>query len=188
MPNRRIRALVLVPLFTAALAAAARLTLPLGPVPLTLQTLVVLLAGGVLGPWAGAGSVLLYLALGLAGLPLFSAGGGPAYLVNPAFGFLLSFPLAAAVTGLLLGKGDPTPARRALALFCGTAVVYAVGVPWLGLNLAWMQGKPLPWDRVLGLGMLPFLPGDIIKGAVAFVLIPPLRRVLGAGAQEGAPS
>jgi biotin transport system substrate-specific component len=185
--DTRTRLLVLIPLFAAAMAAAARLAVPFYPVPLTLQTLVVLLSGALLGV-AGGGAMALYLLLGFFGLPIFSGGGGPHYALSPTFGYLLAFPTAAAVVGILLaprpsGAGEPLPPepnrfRLALALLAGTAVIYAIGVPWLWWNLASVQHKTLTLWQALMAGMLPFLPGDLAKGALAYILIPPLRRAL----------
>ncbi len=180
--NPRTRLLVLIPLFAAAMAAAARLSIPFFPVPITLQTLVVLLSGALLGVHGGT-AMALYLLLGLAGLPVFSGGGGPQYVVSPTFGYLLAFPTAAAAVGLLLYPGrpdgrEPSRSRIALALLAGTFIIYAVGVPVLWWNLAAIQRKTLTLGQALLAGMVPFLPGDLAKGALAFFLIPPLRRAL----------
>lgn len=180
--NPRTRLLVLIPLFTALMAAAARIAIPFGPVPLTLQTLVVLLSGALLGVHGGT-AMGLYLFLGLAGLPLFAGGGGPHYAVSPSFGYLLAFPTAAATVGLLLSPGRaggsaPGKGRLLLSLAAGTLVIYAVGVPYLWWNLASVQHKTLTFWQALMAGMIPFLPGDLVKGALAFFLVPPLRKAL----------
>src|SRR5512138_1804581 len=93
LPTRvaRIRSALLVVLFADLTAVAARISLPLPPVPLTLQTAMVLLAGAFLGARAGMLAMLLYLAMGLAGLPVFAGGGGPAYVLAPSFGYLVGF-------------------------------------------------------------------------------------------------
>jgi biotin transport system substrate-specific component len=183
--NSRTRLLVLIPLFAAAAAAAGRLAIPFVPVPVTLQTLVVLLSGALLGVHGGT-AMALYLLLGLAGLPIFAGGGGPQYALSPTFGYLLAFPTAAATVGLLLSPrrspgDDPSPWRIALALLAGTAVIYAIGVPVLWWNLAAVQRKSLTLGQALLAGMVPFLPGDLLKAAIAFFLIPPLRKAIKRG-------
>ena len=96
----RTRNIVLVSLTVALTAAGAWVRIPLGPVPVSLQTLFVLLSGAVLGSGLGAMSMCVYLALGLIGLPVFTAGGGPGYVLSPTFGFLLSFPLSSSLFAL----------------------------------------------------------------------------------------
>jgi len=187
--NPRTRLLVLIPLFTAAMAAAARLSIPLGPVPLTLQTLVVLLSGALLGVHGGT-AMALYLGLGLMGLPLFAGGGGPQYAFSPSFGYLLSFPTSAAVVGLIVSPWDPacpkedsaagvpSRLRLALALLSGIAVIYAFGVPYLWWNLSAIQQTPLTPGQALMAGLVPFIGWDLAKGFLAFLIVPPLRKAL----------
>lgn len=115
--------------------AGARVSVPLPstPVPGTLQTLIVLLAGLSLGAGAGAASQVLYLSMGLAGIPVFALpGAGPGYLLGPTGGYLAGFALAAWVTGLIAGR-DPAgrPLRVAAALFSGSAVIHLSGLAWL---------------------------------------------------------
>ncbi|GBE14829.1 biotin transporter BioY [bacterium BMS3Abin14] len=176
----RTRDIVLVALTVALTSAGAYLRIPIGPVPITLQTFFVLLSGAVLGPWLGATAMCAYIILGLAGLPVFTSGGGPQYLLSPTFGFLLSFPVASAVVGLVLRGAGPEATRRriAVAMFCGTFLVYLVGIPWLGLNLSWIQHKELGAGAVMMMGMVPFLPGDLLKILLAVWVFPPVLRVV----------
>ena len=175
----RTRNIVLVSLTVALTTAGAYLRLPIGPVPISLQTLFVLLSGAVLGPWVGATAMLSYIVLGLIGLPVFTGGGGPQYILSPTFGFLLSFPLAAMVVGLIIPpNGRHGTIRKLLALTSGTFVVYLVGVPWLGLNLAIVQEKSLGAGALMMMGMVPFLPGDLLKIVFAMLLIEPVQRAL----------
>jgi biotin transport system substrate-specific component len=179
----RTRNIVLVSLAVALTTAGAWLRIPLGPVPISLQTLFVLLSGAVLGPMLGATAMVVYLAIGLIGLPVFTAGGGPGYLVSPTFGFLLSFPLAAMTVGFLCrleSRGVKTTLRfrGLLAFAAGTAVIYLVGVPWLGLNLKYVQGKELGPGALLMLGVVPFLPGDFLKIMLASLLFGPIQRTI----------
>lgn len=153
------------------LAARAAVPVPGSPVPVTLQDLAAIVLGGALGPVAGSGAVLLYLALGVAGLPVFAAGGGPAYLLGPTGGYLLAFPLAAWLAGRLAG----TDARRhALAALAALAVIHAGGVSWLALQ----AGSA---EAAVRLGSLPFLATGAVKLALASGLIAALRSRLRPG-------
>ncbi len=182
-PGFTTRNIVLASLTVALTTAGAWLRIPIGPVPISLQTLFVLLSGVILGPFLGAAAMGIYLVLGLVGLPVFAAGGGPGYLFSPTFGFLLSFPLASFTTGWICRSaenGDQIKPFRMFAAFCaGTAAVYLVGIPWLALNLFLIQGKTFGAGTLLMLGLIPFLPGDLVKIAAATLLTGPLRRTLG---------
>ncbi|WP_432498119.1 biotin transporter BioY [Kineococcus auxinigenes] len=176
-PAGRTRDLALVAVF-AALVAALALTpaLPTGPVgvPVTLQTLGLMLCGAVLGPWRGALAALVYLLMGLAGLPVFAGGAaGPAVLAGPSAGFLLAYPAGALVTGALARAGArrraPVAGLVAGCLLGGVAAVYAGGIPGMalagGLNLheaAWAS--------------LRYLPGDLVKVVVAVVVASAVHR------------
>jgi biotin transport system substrate-specific component len=157
--------------FSLLTAATARIAMPLPftPVPLTGQTFGVLLTGALLGGWRGFGAMLIYLAEGLAGLPVFA--GVPAVHTG---GYLLAFPLAALVVGLLAERGwDRTPARALAAMAAGSMVIYALGAGWLSLFFG-----PL---EAIKKGILPFLPGDALKAALAASLLPLGWRLTGRG-------
>ena len=163
---------VLVFTVLTTLGAHVAIGLPGTMVPITLQTLVVTLAGAVLGPYLGAASQLAYLALGMAGLPVFALGGGFAYLMGPTGGYLLSYPLAAALTGRLsgsLGSGVRGFARIAVAMTIASALI---------LTLGWAQLTLLTGDaqRALALGVLPFIIGDIVKIVIGAAIAVRLRK------------
>ena len=152
-----------------ALSARASINLPFTPVPITLQTLVVMLAGAALGSRRGALAMLLYLAEGACGLPVFANGaGGLIYLIlAPSAGYLWSYPFAAFGVGYLCKRNlDRSIITSAFAMIPGTFIVYAIGVAWLAieLHLNLWQG--------FSEGMLPFLAGDLIKIIVAAILMP----------------
>jgi biotin transport system substrate-specific component len=176
------RNIVLASLTIALTAAGAWLRIPVGPVPISLQTLFVLLSGVVLGPLLGAAAMGIYLVLGLVGLPVFAAGGGPGYILSPTFGFLLSFPFASFVAGFLCPPAKSVNGikgfRMAGAFFAGTAVVYLIGIPWFAFNLLLVQGKTVGIGTLLMLGLVPFLPGDLLKITAATFLTPPLQGIL----------
>jgi biotin transport system substrate-specific component len=155
--------------FALALAAAAQVALPLPgtPVPLTLQPLVVVLAGMMLGPRAGAASMTLYLAAGAAGLPVFAPVGAPglARLLGPTGGYLLAYPAAACVAGLLARRAHGF-ATRALSATAGMIVLYTGGIAQLAL----LTGS---LERAALLGVLPFVAADTVKALVAAALTRP---------------
>ena len=119
------------------------------------------------------------MALGLLGLPIFTAGGGFGYVLQPTFGFLLGLIPAAAVIGAMTRR-SASPVRIALACVVGLAVLYAIGVPYMALILNGYMGKGMSVSGLLWAGMLPFLPGDAIKIVITAVLCPLLRRRIGA--------
>lgn len=159
---------------TAAMALL-RIPLPWTPVPVTGQTLAVILAGALLGPRWGALSQAIYVAMGLAGLPVFAGGqaGLPAVL-GPTGGYIWGFPAGAWVVGRLLPpRQAPGWARAFLAsLAGGVGVVYLLGVPWLALEAG------LGLKQALIAGAVPFLPGDLLKCLAASAILPRLCRIL----------
>jgi biotin transport system substrate-specific component len=157
----------LVVVFSAFVALTAQVEIPLWPVPITLQTLGVLFTGAVLGSRRGALSMLLYLAEGLVGLPVFAGGAsGIAQLLGPTGGYLIGFVLAAGVVGWLAERGwDQRPVWTALAMVVGNLVIYAVGVSWLAVYLGDL-------GTALVQGALIFVIGDLVKIAVATLALP----------------
>lgn len=173
------RKLVYTALFAALTAAGAFLRIPLGVSSITLQFLFTAMAGVLLGAGGGALSQAVYVALGLLGLPIFTAGGGFGYVLQPTFGFLLGLIPAAAVIGAMTRRST-SPVRIAPACVVGLAVLYAIGVPYMALILNGYMGKGMSVSGLLWAGMLPFLPGDAIKIVITAVLCPLLRRRIGA--------
>jgi len=163
----RLRAarLALPALFAALISAAAFMALPLpgSPVPLVLQNLMAVLSGLLLGPLRGAAAVLLFLALGALGFPVFSAGhGGLAWLVGPTGGYLGGYLVAALLAGLLARS------RRLSLTILGTVGGFAAILLLGAIRLKFYKG--IEWPAALTLGVLPFLVGDGIKAAVAIFL------------------
>lgn len=146
-------------------AAQVSVTIPGSPVPVTGQTFAVLLAGTALGSARGVASMLLYLVAGVLGVPWFAEGahGWP----SATAGYLLGFVLAAAVVGRLASAGaDRRPWRMFGLMVFGNVVIYAVGVPWLTVA----AGMDVP--TALLLGLVAFLPGDLLKALLAAGLLP----------------
>ena len=172
-------------LFVAVLTAAAAqvsIHLPFTPVPLTLQPMVVLLGAAALGPHLGALSQLLYLAAGIAGLPVFAFSAvlpqGAGRLLGPTGGYLMSYPAAAFVTGWLALRGfDRRYFTSVLAMLAGLVVVYAGGVLWLA---AFVPGGP-GLGGALHAGVYPFVLADVVKLAVAAAVLPGIWRLTGLG-------
>lgn len=157
--------------FAAALGVAAQVALPVpgSPVPITLQPMIVVLAGLWLGPAAAAASMILYIVAGAAGLPLFSPFGAPGVgrLLGPTGGYLLAYPLAAWLTGHL-GAGAASYARRALSASAGMCVLYLGGLAQLTLITGSVAEAAM-------LGAIPFAVLDLVKAHVAALLAPPRR-------------
>ena len=178
----RAAAVVFVAVLTAA-AAQVSVPLPFTPVPFTLQPMVVLLGGAALGPRLGALSQLLYLGAGAAGLPVFAASAalpqGVGRLMGPTGGYLLSYPLAALVTGVLAERGfDRRYLTSVLAMLAGLAVVFTCGVAWLAAFTPAAEGR-LASAAVLGL--YPFVLADLVKVCVAGAVLPGVWRFTGLG-------
>ncbi len=155
-------------LFTLLTVIFARVTLEIGPVPLTLQTLAVFLCGLVLGARDGALAQLFYVGLIAAGLPFDARGLGPAVFAGPTWGYLVGFIPAAFVTGWLVERYGRTVGLRALACFAGSLVVFVLGVTVLKSNLN------LTWEAAISTGFLAFFWENLAKV------------VLAAGIAEGA--
>ena len=150
--------LVLIALFAALLAVGGWISIPIGPVPITLQTLFLPLAGLVLGSRDGALAALLFLTAGLLGLPVFSGGkGGLAVFLGPTGGFLLACPFAAWIYGLAGGNRIIPLPRAVLICVAGSGLVFVAGM----LRLA--QLMDLSPSKTLWLALIPFLPGDALK-------------------------
>ena len=156
-----------------AVAAQVSLPLPFTPVPFTFQPMIVLLGGALLGSRLGLASQVAYLALGVAGLPVFAASPGlppgVARLLGPTAGYLLSYPLAAFTAGWLAERGfDRRYLTSVIAMGCGLAVVFAGGVAWL--SVVWSRGVA----GALAVGFTPFIVADALKLLVAAGCMPAL--------------
>lgn len=170
------RFLILMVLGTVALWLSAKIQIPLVPVPITMQTLVVLVLGVAYGWRLGGATLLLYLAEGASGLPVFaggwSEGGGYQILYGPTAGYLAGFVVAAGVCGFLAERGwDRSLVRAGAAMLIGNIVIYALGLPWL----AYLFG----WQVAIASGLVPFLLGDALKIALGACFLPIAWRLVG---------
>ncbi|MEZ5723440.1 MAG: biotin transporter BioY, partial [Paracoccaceae bacterium] len=159
----------------AVLTIAAKIRVPMWPVPITMQTFAVLTIGAGLGLRLGLVTVLGYLALGALGLAVFTGeSAGPAYMAGPTGGYLVGFAVAAGAMGLLARRGwDRTVAGMAGAMLIGTAIIYAFGLA--GMSALFLADKGAAW--VLQNGMVNFLIGDALKLALAALVVPGLWKL-----------
>ena len=174
--NDALRSLLLVVAGTALLTISAKVQIPFYPVPITMQTFVVLLIGFTFGWRLGGLTVLAYLAEGAVGLPVFAGtperGIGIAYMMGPTGGYLLGFLAAAVVTGFLAERRwDRSLVRAAIAALLGLAVIFASGLTWLGTIIGWD-------NPVLDLGLWPFLPGEVLKLVLLAAVLPLAWKIL----------
>lgn len=164
---------VAIAVMLTALGAYAEVPLPGGLVPVTLQSMVVILTGVMLGPTLGAASQIAYVAMGAAGLPVFAGGGaGIGHLFGPTGGYLLAFPAAAAAAGVLAGParhGVVGAVRLFAGLLAGSLVVFAGGVPFLAFYVGSVE-------RAIALGFAPFVIGSLLKLVGAFAVAYRLRQ------------
>lgn len=177
----KVRNMALCALFAALTAVGAFIRIPVPVVPFTLQFLFTTLAGLFLGGRLGALSVTLYILLGLAGLPVFASGGGPAYVLQPSFGYLIGFAAGAWLTGTIAyRKGIPSAARLFAACFAGLMTVYLFGMVYYWLISTFYLGTGIGlWPLFLYCFLLA-VPGDIALCILSAVLgrrvIPVIRR------------
>lgn len=170
MNPRGTQNMVLASFFAVLVMVGAYLRIPFPLVPLTLQTFFVLLAGFILGPSWGAVSLSIYMFLGLLGLPVFTAGGGIQYVLNPSFGFVLSFIPGAWLAGKL-SYGKPNSVGVYLVAGCAAMVlIYVVGLLWLYLNLTIFLGQTVSAVEIIKTGALPFIPGAVVKVILSSLL------------------
>lgn len=174
---RWLRAAILVALGVAAMAIAAKIRIPFWPVPITMQTFVVLVVGASYGAGLGAVTILAYLAVGALGFDIFTSSSaeanGISYMMGGTGGYLVGFVLAAFVLGKLAEAGwDRSVPKMALAMLIGNAIIYIPGVLWLGYLYA-----DKGWDWVMKWGLTNFLAADAMKLALAALLLPALWRM-----------
>ncbi len=164
--NSFARDVVLVLVGSWLVALTAQITLPLWPVPVTGQTLGVLLVAALLGARLGAYSLAAYLFQGAAGLPFFAGGtAGLPVLFGPTGGYLLGFVAAAYVVGSLAERGWDRHGRRCILMMgLGSVLIYLFGVPWLA--------RFIGWEMAFTKGMVPFMIGDTLKAILAAMLLP----------------
>ena len=177
MTDRPLLKLVFTALFAALTAAGAFIRIPTPWLAFTLQLLFVFLAGILLGPLYGAISQVVYVLLGLIGLPIFTFGGGFSSVFQPSFGFLIGFIPAAAVTGAIAGH-TRSILRALLACLAGLLVSYLIGIPYMWFILDQYMGVSYTFGGLILAYVLPYLPFDALKILLVLLVQKPLGRVL----------
>lgn len=169
----QLRMTVYASLMAALTAAGAFIAIPIGPVPIVLQNLFVLLSGLLLGSRWGLAAIGAYLLAGALGLPVFAGGaGGIGRLAGPTGGYLIGYLPTVYVVGLISEKTENRVIFDILAMLCGEVIIYACGVSWLKYQAA------LTWPKAMTIGMLPFLPGDVLKIAAAIPIAKAIRPIV----------
>jgi biotin transport system substrate-specific component len=175
-----LRSILLVAAGVCLLTLSAKIKVPFGAVPMTLQTLVVVLIGAAYGWRLGMTTVLAYLATGMAGMPVFAntppALPSPAYFLGPTGGYLIGYVFAAGLVGFAAERGfDRSPVKLFAAMLMADAIIFACGVVWLGLFATLASGATgLGLETAWMLGAAPFLIGDLVKMALGACLVPAL--------------
>ena len=163
-----------------ALAVSAKLHVPMWPVPMTMQTFMVLVLGMTFGSRIGGMTLLAYVAVGALGLNVFSGTGGDgpsglAYIAGPTGGYIVGFVVAGWLAGIAAERGwDRSVAMTLLIMTIGTAVIFAFGIAWMAH--LFVADRGMEW--VLATGLIPFLPGAVAKIALAALVVPGLRRAV----------
>ena len=159
--KRRLQQVLGAVIAFAFLTASSHIAVPVGPVPMTMQTLAVTLTGVFLGPRLGAAVTAAWVACGFSGLPLFA-------MVGPTAGYLYTFPVVAFVTGFLAGKGGFL--RTLAAMVAGNALCLALGTAWLAAVLA------MPVAKAVAVGAAPFVVGGLLKSVLGALIVKAARR------------
>ncbi len=168
--DRKTRDLALIGVMTAVMCILAPITIPVGPVPVSLATFVILLSVYILGMKRAMISVCLYLLIGLAGVPVFSGfSAGPAKLLGPTGGYLIGYIPMAAVTGLVTDKFFRKRIISAAGMILATIVLYALGTAWLAYS------SKMAFTAALMAGVVPFIPLDLVKIVTAAIVGPVIR-------------
>jgi biotin transport system substrate-specific component len=172
LPGALLRDVLLVVGAAALTGIAAQISIPFTPVPITMQTFVVLLSGAALGSWRGGAAMLLYLVAGSLGVAWFA--GGTSGFGGPTFGYIIGFVVAATVVGALASRGADRTVSGAIAIMVvGNLIIYAIGVPWL------MASMGMPLFVALEAGLWRFVIGDALKIALAAGILPLTWRLVG---------
>ncbi|MGE7675042.1 biotin transporter BioY [Lysinibacillus sp. NPDC094403] len=170
--------LVMIAMFAALTAIGAFIKIPLPVVPFTLQIVFVFLAGCLLGSRNGFQSQLVYIGVGLVGLPVFTQGGGITYVLQPTFGFLIGFALAALVIGFMIERVDaPTRKHFISANIVGLIIIYAVAVPYLYVSLNFWLHMKTSWSHIFVVGFLNSIVADFCLALASAFLAERLYKV-----------
>ena len=171
--STQLRMTVYASLLAALTAVGAYLSIPIGPVPIILQNMFVLLSGLLLGSRWGLASVGVYILAGACGLPVFAGGlGGISRIVGPTGGYILGYLPGVFITGLIAEKTGQRMIYDVIAMICGTIIIYSCGLIWLKVL------TDMTLAKTFAVGMYPFLIGDALKIAAAAAIAKSLRPVI----------
>ena len=169
---RFVRSAILAIAGSILLALSAKILVPFWPVQMSMQTFAVLVIGAAYGPRLAGATVALYLAEGAIGLPVFGLGAGLAYMAGPTGGYLVGFFFAAVVVGFLAERGfDRRWSTALIAFLIGNAVIFAFGIAWLSVLIG--------FERAIAGGLVPFLPAEALKIALAMAVLPLAWKAIG---------
>lgn len=172
--------MALVAIFTSLTAIGTFISIPLGPVPITLQSLFVILSGLILGPKLGALSQIVYIILGLIGAPIFSGfTGGPQSVMTPSFGFIIGFVFASYIVGKITHNKNTTSNKQIwIGSLLGSIVIYLFGLPYMYYILNIVMGNGFSFLEIIQMGCLLFIPGDFIKFIVSSLVSIKVLKIL----------
>ncbi len=164
--------MVLIAMFTGLTAIGASISIPLGEVPITMQSLFVILSGLILGPKLGALSQIIYISLGLIGLPIFAGfTGGPQSIMKASFGFVIGFVFTAYIVGKIAHSEKGLNKKKIwIASLVGTITMYIIGLPYMYYMLNIVMAKGFSFNAIIKMGCILFLPGDFLKLIIASVV------------------
>ena len=169
--NSNFLTIILMLIGSILLAISAKVQVPFWPVPMTMQTFVIFLIGMTYSIRLSFATVALYLFEGALGLPVFASGGGIAYLVGPTAGYLYGMLFASIIISYFANLGFSKKCfKAALSLFIGSAIIFSFGITYLGYIIG--------FEKAIAAGLLPFIPSELFKIALAVALIPTLHKII----------
>ena len=181
LDKRDMKLLIYSPVFAALTAFGAVIRIPVPVVPFTMQTFFVILSGIILGARGGFISQLIYIFIGLAGVPVFSQGGGLSYVFKPSFGYVIGFPAAAFIAGYLLHKKIRKCNYSRIDILwsslIGLGTLYSAGLLYLGFYAVYISGIPMSIWEIIYTGFIIFLPGLVVKLSLIVYVSPILLRI-----------
>lgn len=172
---RQLNKLTRSSIVVALMAVSAHLKIPIGTIPITLQTTVCIVGALILGARWGGLAMLAYMILGLIGLPVFTAGGGLGYLASPNFGYIIGFVFAAMAIGKM-SEQIISMKRGFLIVMTALFIIYLFGVTYLFLVMQYIQESPIDIYQALSLGAIPFVAKDFVTGMLGVLLYKKLKR------------
>ncbi|MDF2568606.1 MAG: bioY [Sporomusa sp.] len=171
--------MALTSLFASLLAVSSQVSIPLGPVPITMQVMLVLLAGMILGKRLGPASIAVWVLLGVFGLPVFAQGkAGAAVLIGPTGGYIFGYIACAYIVGYVAEHFELNYKYTAIGMLAGLALIYSIGLAGFMLSFQFVLQKAMPLEKALNLAVWPFLPLDLAKTVAAVYVGVRVRRAL----------